>query len=494
MKVITVNRVRVEPGGRGVTGRTGLHALGAFADGIGLPGAISAALPWEGPGRPGHDRGRLLTQVMLALAGGGDTCSAPEQMLVTPELFGPVASDTTVNRAFAEFTPDRLQELNTAIAGVRQRVWAHLGLLREGERIVLDIDATLIEIHSENKQRTGPTYKRGFGFHPLLCFLAATGEVLAGLLRPGNAGANTITDHEHVLDAAIAQLPEHAQAGHRPGDDPALVETEIVVRTDSAGCSEGFVQACRDRNVRFVISARSNPAIQGAVFDAEGVDVWHQAIGQNGRPIDDGHTLVAELSSLVWDETEPDGHKIRAKKKRGRTPGVLSGGPDKTRDRTDPNGAGVPRIRFIARREPRHPGAQRSLHACFDWRYIGFYTDLDDPDVAGLDRFARRHVHVEQHIERLKDSGLERFPFTRFTSNQAWMAIICLSADMLRWFQLCCLPGPWRAARPKTLRWAILHIAGRITRTARRTIIRIDRRAPAGPIIADTYRRIPILC
>lgn len=55
---------------------------------------------------------------------------------------------------------------------------------------VIDFDATLVTSHSE-KQGAAANYKHGFGFHPLLAFLDATGEALAGILRPGTAGSNT---------------------------------------------------------------------------------------------------------------------------------------------------------------------------------------------------------------------------------------------------------------------------------------------------------------
>ncbi len=79
---------------------------------------------------------------------------------------------------------------------------------------------------------------------PIYCFADATGECLAELLRPGNAGANTIADHVTVLDAAMAQLPDDIAVGHRVGDDPALVRRAVQVRTDSAGCT-GFVWSVR---------------------------------------------------------------------------------------------------------------------------------------------------------------------------------------------------------------------------------------------------------
>ncbi len=148
--------------------------------------------------------------------------------------------------------------------------------------------------------------------------------------------------------------------------------------------------------------------------------------------------------------------------------------------------------RLIVRREPLHPGAQRSLFPSLDYRYWGFYTDQDG-DPVDLDATMRAHAHVEQHIQRLKDSGLCRFPFKDFDANQAWLMTVTLAADLLRWFQLVCLTGTWTNARPKTLRWAILHAPGRLIHQARRRIVRIADNWPTADVIISAYQRINLL-
>lgn len=95
--------------------------------------------------------------------------------------------------------------------------------------LVIDLDAILLDAHSE-KECAATTFKKGFGFHPLLAFAdhgaGGTGEPLAELLRAGNAGANSAADHKQVLAAALAQLP--FQPGYRIG-------RKVLVRTDSGG-------------------------------------------------------------------------------------------------------------------------------------------------------------------------------------------------------------------------------------------------------------------
>ncbi len=117
---------------------------------------------------------------------------------------------------------------------MRARVWAKLDT-RPSNPVILDFDASLVDVHSEAKEQAAPTYKKGFGFHPLFVFSDLTGETLAAKLRAGNAGSNTVTDHVEVFDAAVAQLPASVTRGHHADDDPSLVERPVIARADGAG-------------------------------------------------------------------------------------------------------------------------------------------------------------------------------------------------------------------------------------------------------------------
>ena len=448
-------RVTVEPGGAGVVAHVGLHALGSFADRLGLGDSLSARIPWTGERMPLHDRGKVLVQMALVLAGGGESCADIEHLRFQPDLFGWVPSDSTVFRTFHEITEGTRAAVDVAMAEVRAKVWARSAATTRKGPVTLDIDASLVDVHSENKEQAAPTFKGGYGFHPMFCFADATGETLAGVLRPGNAGANTVADHVTVLDRAIAQLPQEIARGHRAGDDPKLLKREVVVRADSAGCTEGFLTACRERNVTFYVTARQNPQVTAAVSDAVGLEsVWEPALRQDGD-LREG-TSVCELTSLIEDPKLPQG------------------------------------TRLIVRREPLHPGAQRSLFPSLEFRYWGFYTDAEGTP-AELDATMRAHAHVEQHIARLKDSGLCRFPFTSFSANENWMMTVAIAADLLRWFQLLCMDGAWVSARPKALRWGILHIPGRLVTTSRRRVVRVIDGWPGTDAVLNAYRRIAAL-
>ena len=441
--------VVVEPGGEGVVAHVGLHALGTFADRLGLTRVLSGAVPTP---VGGHDRGKVLVQAMLMLAGGGECCADIEHLRSQPGLFGEVASDSTLYRTVRSLDGSRRDGIGDAMAVVRAKVWEALGLTAGTSPVVLDLDASLVQVHSEHKEGAAPTYKRGFGFAPMFCFADATGETLGAYLRPGNAVDHTVVDQMVVIDMAVAQLPAAVAAGHRVGDDPALVSRAVVVRADSAAGYPGTAAALRARNLGFSAVARKNPRVHGAIVAAiTQPQRWRPALTQAGEVRDGAE--VAELTDLI----------------------DLSGWP--------------PGTRLIMRREPRHPGAQTSLFPDLEFRYWGHYTDTDlDPVQA--DVFIRAHAHVEDNIRRLKDSGLERFPFAKLGANRAWLDLVCAAADLVRWFQLRCLDGHLAAAEPKTLRWALWATPARVVRRARRQIVRILDGWPTRAELLSAYQRV----
>jgi hypothetical protein len=411
VKATSARNVKVEGGGEQVVAHVGLHALGAFGDRLGLGAGLSAAIPITGERFPLHDRGKVLVHSMLMLAGGGECCADIEYLRSQEELFTSVPSDSTTYRTFRQITPSTLAALWGAMGEVRAKVWGRSAATVGTDTVVLDIDASLVQIHSENKEGTGANYKGGFGFHPMLCFADATGEALAGKLRPGNAGANSIADHLAVLDAAIAQLPAEIALGHRDGDDAEVVGRSVQVRTDSAGCSSRFAQSCRARNVGFALVARSNQGIHGAISRIEhDQGRWRGALRQDGE-LRQG-SAVAEVSNLVDLTAWPEG------------------------------------TRLIVRREPLHPGAQTTLFPSMEYRYWGHYSDSAGDPVT-LDAHMRAHAHVEDHIRRLKARACAGFPSpTSMPTGRGWL----WCASPRTWCagsSSCACPGRWPWPSPR---------------------------------------------
>jgi hypothetical protein len=153
--------VKVEPGGTGVVAHVGLHALGAFGDRLGLGDALFGAIPPCGEQMAVHDRGKVLTQMALVLAGGGESCADIEHLRLQSTLFGSVPSDSTVHRAFHEIDGSVRGSITSAMATVRKKVWARSSATTGTAPVVVDIDATLVEIHSEGNEQAAPHFKGG---------------------------------------------------------------------------------------------------------------------------------------------------------------------------------------------------------------------------------------------------------------------------------------------------------------------------------------------
>jgi hypothetical protein len=209
----------VTTGAKGVVAHAGARLLCDLADDVGLTEELSVAMAPTKQRRRGHDRGEVLCDLAVAVADGTTSISDLRVLSDQPALFGDVASVPTAWRTLESIDEETLARIAAARAAARKRAW-EAGMDRG--YYVIDIDGSLVTAHSE-KEQAAPTYKRGFGFYPLLAYLDATGEHLAGLLRPGNAGSGTAQDHLAVLDAALFQLPV----------DPTL--TEVICRTDAAG-------------------------------------------------------------------------------------------------------------------------------------------------------------------------------------------------------------------------------------------------------------------
>jgi len=427
----------VTSGGRGVVAHAGARLLCDLAERLGLADGLSAAMAPTKQRRRGHDRGRVLVDLAVALADGATAISDLRVLANQPALFGEVASVPTAWRTLEAVDAAVLERIAAARAQARRRAWA-AGM--DPGFSVIDIDGTLVNAHSE-KDGAAPTYKHGFGFYPLLAYLDATGEPLAGLLRPGNAGSGTAADHIAVLDLALAQLPV----------DPRT--REVIVRTDSAALSHAFLEACRERAVRFVVGHALSAEVARLVLQVP-ESRWIPAISADGMDERAG-AEVAEITGLV----------------------DLSGWPAGTR--------------MIARREEPHPGAQLTFSDVDGRRYQLFVTDHPERDVPFLEALYRGRGRCECAIRDAKDSGLANLPSADFAINQAWLALVLIAGDLLAWMKGLLLRGELARAEPKRLRFALLHAAGLLVRSARRLTVRIAAGWAWADDLVSAFARLP---
>jgi hypothetical protein len=360
--------LRVTADGTGVVSHVGAALLRMLADRAGLTSALSAGLARSG-WWPVHDRGRVLVDLAVMIADGGEAICDIDVLRHQHEVFGPVASDTTVWRALDEIGAVQLRRIAKARAKVRARMWKLFGgvpAARAAGRdvgagvVVLDVDSTIVIAHSD-KEGAAPTYKHTYGFHPILVTCDNTGELFAIRLRPGNAGANTAADHLDVLTEAIGQVP----AQHR---------RHLLIRGDSAAATHAVVDWLHGRNtarrrVQYSLGWSISQAERTAIT-ALPTSAWSPALDADGG-VRDG-AQVAELTRLLH------------------LPGWLAG------------------MRVIVRRERPHPGAQLSLFEEADgWRYTAFVTNTGVGALQWLEARHRAHARVEDRIVRHEVARVE---------------------------------------------------------------------------------------
>ncbi len=441
-------KITVSAGGKGLVSQAGMLLLAEAARVTGLGQGLSAGLArWRAP-RAVHDPGKILTDLAMAVALGGDCLADVAVLRAQPELAGPVASDPVVSRlisALAVGSPRALRAIRKARAAARERAWALAGDRApgaDGSLIPVDLDATIVLAHSE-KEKAAPTWKKTYGFHPLAAFAdhgaGASGEPLAILLRAGNAGSNTASEHIEVTRLALAQLP-------------ARLRRRVLIRTDSGGGTRDFVTwlASPSRRLHYSVGMTFTEDMQDAIL-ALPERVWEPAYDAGGevRP----GAWVAELTGLL----------------------DLAGWP-----------AGM---RVIVRRERPHPGAQLRFTDINGHRFTAFATDAKTGQLADLELRHRRRARCEDRIRNAKDTGLRNLPLHGFTQNQLWCELVAMACELTTWMQMLALDGTARAWEPKRLRLRLFAAAGRLVRGGRRLLLRLAATWPwAGQFTAAITR------
>ena len=445
----------------------GVGMLRELADLTGLTEQVSAVLADTYKGRWVHDPGRVFTDLAAAVADGADCLSGIGSLVDQQAQHGPVASVTTAWRLIDSRVDARhLVGVKAARAAARVVAWEAGAAPPVGTELVLDVDATITIDHSDGKENAAATWKRTFGFHPLLVFLdrpdISAGEALACKLRPGNAGSNTTADHIEVLSEALAGLPESRRP--RPGDPDS---PRVLIRSDSAGATHGFAKACRGAGVGFSFGFPVTATVRAAVAvladadelaERDGWMVWYPAIEADGG-IRDG-AWIAEATPLVNLSSWPDG------------------------------------TRLILRKERPHPGAQLTFTDLEGLRVTAFITDTPagvvPGQLAGLDLRHRQHARVEDRIRQAKATGLRNLPCHDYTSNSAWLEIVMTATDLVAWCKLIGFADQPALARCEiaAFRYRVLHVAARITSGARTVQLRIDRSWQWATAIATAWHRI----
>jgi hypothetical protein len=448
--------LNLDTAGTNVVSYAGAVVLADTIRTIGLEQALSAALSrWRRPTAI-HDPAKILCDLAITLALGGDCLADIATLRTEPNLFGLVASDPTVSRLIDTLARDAdtaLAAVNTTRAQVRATAWALAGEhapdhdTTTDHPLIIDLDATLLDAHSD-KENAAPTFKRGYGFHPLCAFVdhgaSGTGEPLAMLLRPGNAGSNTAADHIRVTRDALRQLPFTAKGG-RTGP-------KVLIRTDAAGGTHEFLDWLVTRKLSYSL----------------GFTLPEDAVAR-----------LARIPATAWTSAYDDERTPREGAWVAEATGVLdlSNWP--------------PGMRVIVRKERPHPGAQLRFTDADGLRLTAFATNTSGGQLPDLELRHRRRARCEDRIRAAKATGLSNLPLHGFAHNRIWVAIVALALELTAWMQLLGLIGhPARRWEPKRLRLRLFSIAGRIAHHARRAYLRLAAHAPYAGLVFSAHQRL----
>jgi len=445
-------KIAVSADGSGIVSQAGALLLTEVVRATGAGTGLSAGLGRWRAARSVHDPGKVITDLAVAVALGGDCLADIAMLRGQPELFGPVASDPVVSRLvtrLAADAPGALKAIRAARAAARQRAWELAGDAAPGSGsglVTVDIDATIVTSCSE-KEQAAPTWKKTYGFHPLTVFADhgpdGSGEPLAIMLRAGNAGSNTAADHITATRLALAQLP-------------AGVRRRVLIRCDSGGGTHEFLDWLTrpGRRLQYSVGFTITDEAQQAIMKIP-ARAWTPAYDGDGQ-VRDG-AWVAELTGLLDLSSWPKG------------------------------------MRVIVRRERPHPGAQLRFTDIGGHRFTAFATSARSGQLAGLELRHRRRARCEDRIRCAKDTGLRNLPLHGYDQNQIWCEIVALACELLAWTAMLALTGKARRWEPRRLRLRIFSCAGRIVRGGRRLRLRLAQRWPWTREITAAITRIQAL-
>ena len=462
-------QLSVTSDGEGLIGHAGAVLLRKLADRAGLTAGLGPALARAGK-FPLVDRGVAVVSMAVAIALGATSMNDILLLAHQEQIFGAVPSDTTVRRTLELADSRTMDKIARVRAKVRAHVWSLIAARPAGFPwlavagkiltgwLVIDIDATLITAHSD-KEGAAPTFKMGYGFHPLGAWLANTGESLAMLLRPGNAGSNTFADHAAVLTAAIRQIP-------------ARMRSRLLIRVDGAGASHELLThllslSSRRRTVLFSCGWAITQTDEQAIGLLP-ASAWQAAVDQDGVVQQDKH--VAEITHLL-----------------SRAAGWPAG------------------LRWIVRRTRPSRRQAKNLTAferATGWRYSIIVTSIPAArGIAGvpgshhaqfIDVLHRQHAVVEDGVRIAKSMGLRNLPSKTWVVNCGWVLAANIAADLAAWCRLLGLYDcdDLKDAEPDTLRYRLWALPARLVRHARARVLKISRTWPWKEAFLACWQRL----
>lgn len=357
-------------------------------------------------------------------------------------LFHRTYAPSTLGSFLRQFTFGHVRQLDAVAARVLTNLAGQGAALQPSpnERVMLDLDDTIIQVHGYQKQGAGFGYSGVRGLNALLA-VASTSQsapvILAQRLRKGPTGSPK--GAARILGDALATLRRMNAGGEPP---------RVLVRADSAFYGHATVGTAIKAGANVSVTVRMDPAVKAAITTIE-EHAWTKIEYTNAiRDETTGEWISkAEVAEVPFTA-------FRSRKKNEHVTG-----------------------RLVVRRIPDLNPRQVDQPTLFDtWRHHAFFTTSSaaELDTVAADKTHRGHAIIEQVHADLKAGPLAHLPSGVFTANSAWLVLAVIAFNLTRAAAVIAdHDGRLAKATTATIRRTLIHVPARLARSARRLTLHL---------------------
>ncbi|OZE80775.1 IS1380 family transposase [Rhodococcus sp. 15-649-1-2] len=410
------------------------------------------------PSDKGANAGRKIGSLVAGMVAGADSIS---DMAILRHgamhiLFERPYAPSTLGSFLRQFRFGHVRQLDAVASRLLQALAERTPLLAgiDTDRVMIDIDDSIIEVHGHGKQGSGYGYSGVRGLNSLITTVTTTAAapvIAAQRLRKGACGsargaarmiADTLTTVERLREAATKTSTHTAGALPKP-----------LLRADSAFFGYPSIGAALRGGADVSITTGLNSVIKTAISSIDD-DAW-TPIRYTNALYDteaDRWISVAEVAEIPFTAFES---QKKARHVRGRLV-----------------------VRRIPDLRPRRDQGQGEL---FDvWRFHAFFTTTDpnEIDTVTADQIHRRHAIIEQVHADLKNSALAHMPSGNFCANAAWLVCAVMAFNLTRAAATVTGEKALAKATTGTIRRTLISVPARIAYSARRLTLHLPRRWP----------------
>lgn len=417
------------------------------------------------PGDKGSNAGAKVASLVAGMVSGADSI---DDMNVLrhggmKRLFGSVYAPSTLGSFLRSFTFGHVRQLDAVasrfLTGLATSSASLLPVdTGAGERVMVDIDDSVIGVHGYQKEGASRGYTGVKGLNSLIATAStshAAPIIVAQRLRKGSASsargaARLVADAITTTKRVTATQHPHKQA-------------RMLFRADSAYYAHSAIQAARKGGAEVSVTVRMNPSIRAAIEQIP-ADAWAEIIYPNVLRDETTGELIREAEVAEIDYTAFSSKKAK-KQKAGKRKGqeIPFTGPVTGR-------LVVRRVKELNPKDTEHP-------TLFDtWRFHAFFTTLtqDETDTVTADKTHRQHAIIEQVHADLKSSALAHLPSGKFAANSAWLTLASMTFNLVRAAATIADPnGRLQKATTHTIGRTLINVAARIASSARRITLHL---------------------